>query len=144
MRRQHLCLLLGCFVIAVFIAPREIIAAPYYERKIIKMVVGTPPGGGYDRMARILEKHPPKYIPGKPTIIVENMPNAASLIAANYLYNIAKPDGLSIGTFNRGIPIPQLQKIDGVRFDMMKFPWLGSASSESTLLCIRSDLPYSD
>jgi tripartite-type tricarboxylate transporter receptor subunit TctC len=116
--------------------------AQYYAGKTITIVVGYKPGGGYDRTARILAKHLPDHIPGKPSIIVQNMPGANSLIAANHIYNVAKPDGLTIGTFNRNLPLAQLLKVDGVKFDMTKFAWIGSAASESTILAIRSDLPY--
>ena len=116
--------------------------AQYYAGKTITIVVGYKPGGGYDRTARMLAKHLPDHIPGKPSIIVQNMPGANSLIAANHVYNVAKPDGLTIGTFNRNLPIAQLLKVDGVKFDMTKFAWIGSAASESTILAIRSDLPY--
>lgn len=116
--------------------------APRYEGKTVTIVVGYKPGGGYDAMARLLARHLPKYLPGKPTIIVQNMPGANSLIAANHVYNIAKPDGLTIGTFNRNLPIGQLLRVDGVKFDMMKFAWIGSAASETTVLAIRTDLPY--
>ena len=116
--------------------------AQYYAGKTITIVVGYKPGGGYDRTARMLARHLPDHIPGKPSIIVQNMPGANSLIAANHVYNVAKPDGLTIGTFNRNLPIAQLLKVDGVKFDMTKFAWIGSAASESTILAIRADLPY--
>ena len=70
------------------------------------------------------------------------MPGANSLIAADYVYNAAKPDGLTIGTFNRNLPIAQLTHVQGVKYDMTKFAWIGSAASESTILAIRADLPY--
>ena len=142
MRRQFLGLSFALLILFLSISPGEIVAAPYYEGKTIRIVVGLPPGGGYDRMARILSRHLPKYIPGKPTILIENMPGAASMIATNYLYNLAKPDGLAFGTFNRGIIAAQLQKVEGARFDMMKFSWIGSAAVEPTLLALRSDSPY--
>ena len=116
--------------------------AQYYAGKTVTIVVGYKPGGGYDRTARMLARHLPDHIPGKPSIIVQNMPGANSLIAANHVYNVAKPDGLTIGTFNRNLPIAQLLKVDGVKFDMTKFAWIGSAASESTILAIRADLPY--
>ncbi len=118
------------------------LGAPFYEGKVIRMVVGSEPGGGYDRMARILAKHVPKYIPGNPSIVVENMPGASSLIAANYLYNIAKPDGLTIGTFNQGLPFAQLLNAEGIKFDLTKFSWIGSTAPEASLLALRADLPY--
>lgn len=141
MKKETLLLFAGLFFFAIFI-PIELLAAPYYEGKVVKIVVGSEPGGGYDRMARLIAKHLPKHIPGKPTMIVENMAGAGSLIAANYLYNLAKPDGLTIGAPQRGIPFAQLTKVEGVKFDVTRFSWLGSPNAEATIFCIRSDLPY--
>jgi tripartite-type tricarboxylate transporter receptor subunit TctC len=118
------------------------VAAQPYAGKTVTIIVGYKAGGGYDTTARLLARHLPKHIPGKPTVIVQNMPGANSMIAANHVYNVAKPDGLTIGTFNRNLPIAQLTKVDGVKFDMTKFEWIGSAASESTILAIRTDLPY--
>lgn len=113
-----------------------------YEGKTVTIVVGFKTGGGYDRTARILARHLPKYLPGKPNVIVQNMPGANSIIAANHVYSVAKPDGLTIGTFNRNLVLAQLTNVSGVKFDMTKYAWIGSAASESTVLAIRSDLPY--
>ena len=120
----------------------ELPAAPFYEGKIITLLVGTEPGGGTDRLGRLIAKHIPKFIPGKPTVIIKNMSGAGGLVPSNYLYSAAKPDGLTFGTFNRGIIFSQLLQVKGVKFDMTKYSWLGSAATESTLLAIRSDLPY--
>jgi tripartite-type tricarboxylate transporter receptor subunit TctC len=113
-----------------------------YEGKTITIVVGFKTGGGYDRTARILARHLPKYLPGTPTVIVQNMPGGNSIIAANHVYNVAKPDGLTIGTFNRNLVLAQLTSVSGVKYDLNKFAWIGSAATESTILVLRTDLPY--
>jgi len=113
-----------------------------YEGKTVTIVVGFKTGGGYDATARLLARHLPKHIPGKPNVIVQNMPGANSIISANHVYAVAKPDGLTIGTFNRNLVLAQLTNVSGVKFDMTKFAWIGSAASETTVLAIRSDLPY--
>ncbi|MGH6691802.1 MAG: Bug family tripartite tricarboxylate transporter substrate binding protein [Gammaproteobacteria bacterium] len=115
---------------------------PSFEGKTVTIVVGFKAGGGYDRTARILARHLPKYLPGKPNVIVQNMPGANSITAANHVYAVARPDGLTIGTFNRNLVLAQLTNVAGVKYDMTKFAWIGSAASESTVLAIRSDLPY--
>jgi tripartite-type tricarboxylate transporter receptor subunit TctC len=142
MKKLLLLLVVGLSIIALLITPAHLSAAPYYEGKIINMVVGFSPGGGYDRMTRLLAKYLPKYIPGKPAIIVENMGGASSLIAANYLYNKAKPNGLIIGTFNSALPFAQVVKLPGIKFDVTKYAWIGSTGVEATVFAIRSDLPY--
>jgi len=142
MKRKVLCSFASFFVLVVFVFYEETFAAPYFEGKRITIVVGTNPGGGYDNTARIVAKHLPKHIPGNPTIIIENMPGAGHMIAANYIYNIAKPDGLTIGTYNRGLPFAQITKVEGVRFDIRKYSWIGSVATEPTVFFIRSDLPY--
>lgn len=142
MKRNTLSLLFIFLVFCISISPKELQAAPYYEGKVIKLVVAFPPGGGYDRMARILIKSLPKYIPGKPIIIIENMPGASGMIGANYLYSIAKPDGLTIGSINRVTPSAQLLKLEGAKFDMLKYSWIGSAAVETSVLALRTDLVY--
>ena len=74
---------------------------PFYKGKTIRLIVGTDPGGGFDTYSRAIARHITRYIPGSPTIVVENMPGAAHMISANYIYKIAKPDGLTIGNFIR-------------------------------------------
>jgi tripartite-type tricarboxylate transporter receptor subunit TctC len=116
--------------------------AQSFAGKTVTIIVGYKPGGGYDATARLLARHLPKHIPGRPSVIVQNMPGANSVIAANHVYNVSKPDGLTIATFNRNLPIAQLTAVEGVKYDITKFAWIGSAANESTILAIRADLPY--
>src|SRR2546421_10347512 len=127
---------------ALALLPLAAAAQPNFAGKPITIVGGYKPGGGYDATARMLARHLPQHLPGKPTVIVQNMPGGNSIIAANHMYNVAKPDGLTIGTFNRNLPIAQLTGVQGVKFDITKFAWIGSAANETTILAIRDDLPY--
>lgn len=135
-----LCKLLSLTLAALL--PLAAAAQADFSGKTVTIIVGYKAGGGYDATARMLARHLPKHLPGKPTVIVQNMPGANSIIAANHMYNVAKPDGLTIGTFNRNLPIAQLTKVEGVKFDVTRFQWIGSAANESTILAIRTDLPY--
>ncbi len=117
--------------------------ADFYKGKTISMVVGYSTGGGYDTYGRLMALHMGKHIPGNPTIIVQNMPGAGSLKAANYLYDVAPKDGTAIGIFARNMPLLGLLKTDqNVQFDPLKFTWLGSSSSfgnDAYLLLVRKD-----
>jgi tripartite-type tricarboxylate transporter receptor subunit TctC len=95
--------------------------------------VGFSAGGGYDTYARVISRHMGKYIPGNPAIIVENMTGAGSLIAANYLYKIAKPDGLTIGSFHGGLFFNQLMAQPGIEFDARKFEFIGAVAREEAV-----------
>jgi tripartite-type tricarboxylate transporter receptor subunit TctC len=130
------------WVLPLLLSPGVSYAASYYEGKTLTIVVGYKTGGGYDRTARLLAKYLSKYIPGNPTVVVENMEGSNSVIAANHIYTGVKPDGFSIGAFNRNLPIAQLIRVEGIKFDMTKYSWIGSAASETTVLTVRSDLPF--
>jgi tripartite-type tricarboxylate transporter receptor subunit TctC len=99
--------------------------APFYEGKSIRIIVGTAPGGGYDTYTRVIARHFSKYIPGNPTIVVDNMPGAGGLIAANHMFKVAKPDGLSIGHFVGGQFLQQVLARPGIEFDALKFEYIG-------------------
>ena len=103
-------------------------AAPDYTGKTLRLIVGTSPGGGYDTYARAIARHMPKHLPGKPNLIVQNMPGAGSLIAANYLYNVAKPDGLTFAMLISGLVMEQTMGTEGIKFDASKFHWIGAPS----------------
>jgi tripartite-type tricarboxylate transporter receptor subunit TctC len=115
---------------------------PYYQGKSIKVVVGFTTGGFYDRWARLLSRHMPKHLPGNPEMVVQNMPGAGSVIATNYVYSVAKPDGLTIGFPSNGIYLDQLVGRPEVKFDIRKFAWIGSPVKEPMIFYIRSDSPY--
>lgn len=104
--------------------------ASFYEGKTIRIIVGYSAGGGYDTYARVLARHMGRHIAGKPSIIVENMTGAGSLISANYLYKMAKPDGLTIGHFNGGLFFNQLMGQPGIEFEATKFEFIGAAVTE--------------
>lgn len=111
-------------------------AAPFYEGKTIRIMVGVSAGGGFDNEARILARHMPKYIPGKPTIIVENVTGAGGLICANQLYKLAAPDGLTLGHFNGGFLFAQVMEQPGIEFDARKFGYLGCVAMENAILWV--------
>lgn len=116
--------------------------APYYQGKQIKIVVGNTAGGFFDRWARLLARYMPKYVPGGPDIIVQNMPGAGSIVAANHVYNVAKPDGLTLGMPNPGLYLDQMVGRSEVKFDVRKFLWIGSPVREPILFYMRSDAPF--
>ena len=99
---------------------------PNFDGKTIRIVVGFSAGGGFDAYARAIARHFGKHLPGKPSVIVDNMPGAGSLIAANHTYNQAKPDGLTIGHFIGGVVVGQLLGNQAAQFDALKFEWLGA------------------
>ncbi|HEX5021705.1 MAG TPA: tripartite tricarboxylate transporter substrate-binding protein [Candidatus Binatia bacterium] len=103
----------------------------FYKGKTIRIIVGTSAGGGFDTYTRTLARHFGKHVPGQPAIVVENMPGAGHLIAANHMYNVAKPDGLTIGHFHGGWFLYQLFKRPGIEFDATKYELIGSPIRES-------------
>jgi tripartite-type tricarboxylate transporter receptor subunit TctC len=132
-------------VLSLFFASASQVRAqadPFYKEKQIRVVVGFTTGGFYDRWARLLARYMPKYIPGNPTFIVQNMPGAGSVVAANYVYSVAKPDGLTIGFPSSGIYLDQIVGRPEVKFDLRKFAWIGSPVSEPMLFYMRADAPY--
>jgi tripartite-type tricarboxylate transporter receptor subunit TctC len=114
----------------------------FYQGKTIKLVIGSTTGGGYDLWARLLAQYLGRHLPGKPELIVQNMPGAGSLVAANYVYNVAKPDGLTLGAVLPAIYFDQLVGRSEVQFDWAKFGWIGSPEQNDILHFVRSDTPY--
>ena len=114
----------------------------FFEGKTIRIVVGLPAGDVYDLYARMLAEHMGKHIPGNPNIIVQNMAGASSMITANYVYNVAKPDGLTFGSVLPSLYFDQLVGRSEVQFDWSKFTWLGSFEKSNNLLYMHSDTPF--
>ena len=138
--RTFLVLLLAGFLFMSFAG--QAAAKDFYEGKTIRILVCCSPGGFYDRWARLFARHMGQYIPGKPDIIVQNMPGAGSLIAANYTYNIAKQDGTAFVMPLAGLYLDQVVGRKEVRFDIAKFQWLGTQEVSHSVLFCRSDSKY--
>lgn len=114
----------------------------FYEGKTIRLVIGFSAGGISDLWGRALSRAMSAHIPGKPQIILHNMPGAGSLTAANYLYSVAKPDGLTLGFFTPGLFFNQLIGSKEVLFDWNKFVWIGSPEQTQRIIYIRGDSPF--
>ncbi|MBI2087298.1 MAG: hypothetical protein HYT78_00990 [Deltaproteobacteria bacterium] len=102
----------------------------FFKGKTLRIVVGFSAGGGFDTYSRAIARQLGKHIPGNPTVIVDNMPGAGSLITANHVYNVAKPDGLSIGNFIGGLLVGQILGRPGIQFDALKFEYVGAPTKE--------------
>ena len=113
----------------------------FYNGKTVRIVVGFTPGGFYDRWARLLSRYMPKYIPGNPNFVVQNMPGASSVIAANYVYNLAKSDGLTLLVPINSLFLDQIAGRKEVKFDIRKFEWIGTQEKAPTMLYFRADSP---
>jgi tripartite-type tricarboxylate transporter receptor subunit TctC len=113
--------------LAFLILPDFLIASEsvFFQGKTVRIVVGTSPGGGFDVYSRALARHMGRYTPGNPTFIVENMPGAGHRIAANHVYKVARPDGLTIGNFFGGLLVGQVLGYSGIEFDAVKFEYIG-------------------
>jgi tripartite-type tricarboxylate transporter receptor subunit TctC len=129
-------------LVAALAAPAAAWAqANFYEGKTLSVVIGAS-GGSLEITSRIVSRHLGKHIPGKPNVVVQNMPGGAHLVATNHVYNVAKPDGLTLLANNPTVGIAQLTKVDAARFDLRRFQWLGSSGADGVALAIRPDLPY--
>jgi tripartite-type tricarboxylate transporter receptor subunit TctC len=137
-----------CFtgIVAMFIVSFSNSAAAvtpdfgYFKGKTITYIVSTQPGGGYDTYARVIGKYIQKNIPGS-TVIIKNVPGAGNIVGANEIY-LAKPNGLTIGTFNTGLIYSQIIGGQGIRFDLSKYSWIGKASSQTRVFCVVANSQY--
>jgi len=111
----------------------------FFKGKTIRFVAGTAPGGGHDIHIRALAKEFGNFVPGRPRILVQNMPGGGGLVAGNYVYKAAKPDGLSIGFFPGGNVLLDLIGKSGVEFSSRKLQWIGSISTTVSTCFARQD-----
>lgn len=123
-------------------SPAVLAQSPFYEGKSIRVIVGYPAGTTHDTWARLAAQYMSKFIPGNPGFIVQSMTGAGSMVAANYVYSIAKPDGLTLGTFNAALYFEQLIGRKEVQFDWPKMTWIGSSTPATRLFYIRADSPF--
>lgn len=114
---------------------------PFYQGKTIRVIVGYQPGDNHDQWARTYTRYMGKYLPGNPTFLVQNMPGAGSMIVANYVFNQAKPDGLTLGSFGGALIMAQITGRKEVQFDWPKYGWLGTPYRAGHVLFMRSDSP---
>ena len=114
----------------------------FVKGKQMRIVVGLSTGGGYDRAARLIARYLGKYIPGNPDLVVQNMPGAGSVTAANYVWGVAKPDGLTLLAPHNNFYLSQLSGQKEVHFDLPKFQWIGSLENDDMMIFSRADAPF--
>jgi tripartite-type tricarboxylate transporter receptor subunit TctC len=115
---------------------------PFYQGKTITIIAAAKPGDVYDLYPRLVAEFMPRHIPGNPNIIIQNVAGAAGLIGTNQVYNIAKPDGLTLGAIYPALYFEQLAKRPEAKFDWTKFNWIGSTVSSNSHMYMRADTPY--
>jgi tripartite-type tricarboxylate transporter receptor subunit TctC len=115
---------------------------PFYQGKTIRVIVGYQPGDSHDQWARTYARFLGKHIPGNPDFLVQNMPGAGSMIAANHVYNLSKPDGLTLGSFGGALFMAQITGRKEVQFDWPKFSWLMTPERGGHLVYMRTDIPH--
>lgn len=133
-------LLVSAFVL---LAHSQLFAqADFYKGKTLRVIIGYSAGGTNDLWARTVARFWGKYIPGNPDVIVQNMPGAATMVAANYIYSVDKTDGLTLGLIAPALFFNQIAGQKEVKFDWAKFAWIGSPEETSEMLSIRADSPF--
>jgi tripartite-type tricarboxylate transporter receptor subunit TctC len=113
-----------------------------FKGKTIRLIIGTSTGGGVDLYARVVAQFLGRHLPGEPVLVPQNMPGASSVVAANYVYNMAKPDGLILGALQGGAFFDQILGHDTAKFDWARFTWIGSPERLEAQLYMRADSPY--
>jgi tripartite-type tricarboxylate transporter receptor subunit TctC len=121
-------------LMAVAVGSAPAWSADFYKDKSIAIVVGSASGGSYDAYARLVARHMGRFIPGNPTIVPRNMPGAASIVAARYVYEVAVKDGTTLGAPLNTLPMTQILEPAKVNFDCAKLNWIGAVASPPNVL----------
>jgi len=114
----------------------------FYRGRVVRIIVGFPPGGGYDTYARLIARHMGKYVAGNPTVVVDNMSGAGSMISANHIFRVAKPDGLTIGHFIGGLFLQQILGKPGIEFDARKFEYIGAPAQDNFIMGLHKNTGF--
>ncbi len=117
----------------------SIAADGYYKGKSVTFIIGSAPGGGYDTYSRLIASHLGQHLDGRPSIVPQNMPGAGSIRAANYLYNVARKDGTTIGMLDQAIYLYQILGTPDLKIDAVKFQWIGRILRNSAVLFARRE-----
>jgi tripartite-type tricarboxylate transporter receptor subunit TctC len=141
-KRAFFTFLVAIFLCATYTPSLFSQTEPFYKNKTVTIVVGYSTGGTMDGWARLLAQHLGKYIPGNPNVVVQNMPGGGSMVSANHVFKVAKPDGLTLGLFGPGLFFAQLIGQKEVQFEWQKFSWIGSPELTDESLYIRADTPF--
>ena len=129
-------------LLALFSSTQLHAQTPFYQGKTIQIIVGAKAGDTYDLYPRLVAEFMTKHIPGNPNIIIQNVAGAAGLIGTNQVYNLAKPDGLTLGAIYPALYFEQLAKRPEAKFDWTKFIWIGSTVSSNSHMYMRADTPF--
>jgi len=136
-RRRGLYLAVLCCAMSLPAAPAGAeTAADFYKGKTVTLITSTGVGGTYDVIARLVARYMPRYLPGNPTIIVQNMPGGGNVLATNYMFNIAPKDGTAIASIHSAMPLQQTLDAGGIRYDSDRFNWLGSTGAQNEVILV--------
>jgi tripartite-type tricarboxylate transporter receptor subunit TctC len=138
---KTLAILLG---LLIFGGDQLLAQTNFYEGKTVRFIVGFSAGGGYDTYTRLIARHMGRHVPGNPIFVVDNMAGAGSMISANHIYKVAKPDGLTIGHFIGGLFLQQLLGKPGIEFDSLKFEYIGVPAQDHFILGVAKSAGIAD
>ncbi len=134
--------IISAFLLSSIAAAQKQPARPFYEGKTIQILVAAGPGATTDISARLVARYIGKHVPGNPNVLVQNVPGAGGVVAANQIYNLTKPDGLTFLAVTRSNYLDQMVGKAEVKFDFRKFSWVGSFNKAPMMTACRSDTPY--